>query len=208
MNAVAVGRPGEVAALSPDVLKYDSTQGTLVAQWAQTKTHKHKMVPFMAGADRHICPITALATAYAAGAFKSQSYDPDGMNFLFPDLTNTPAGAQAASTKITNWIRAFTPASKNVKYKAFKIAELPETVTAGGQRVGGRLHECAANGVSSEFLLFTSGHDADGISTLWHYLGVTVPLCTPGSRVLHGWKPPPLRAAGPSAETRIYPATS
>jgi len=42
MNGIASGRPGEVAAMTPDVLKYDHNSHVPYAIWPQQKTHKHK----------------------------------------------------------------------------------------------------------------------------------------------------------------------
>ena len=89
--------------------------------------------------------------------------------------------------------------SKVQAYKEHQVNELSPSITSGGQRVGG-INEMASNGVSAEFILFNSGHDAEGISTLWHYIGVTLPMCMPGALVLHGWRAPaygPGRAARP-----------
>ena len=198
LNGVAVGRPSEVAALSPDVLVFDSDQGCISAMWAQQKTHKHKLVAIMAGADRHICPLYALATAYTMGCFKRHRYHDEQMNYLFPELATT-SKSNPANKQITSWMRALTSSSPNVQYRKFQVDELSSTITSGGQRVGG-INEMASNGVSAEFILFNSGHDAESISTLWHYIGVTLPMCMPGALVLHGWRAPaygPGRAARP-----------
>ena len=161
-----------------------------------------KLVLLMAGADKNICVLNALACAYASGVFVNQLYEDDGMNYMFPDLATRKVN-NSASTQITAWLRALSCESTVREFADYKIDSLPGNVTAGGQRIGG-INELATHGVSAEFAIFSSGHEAEGLSTMWHYIGPTVPLCVPGARVLAGWPAPAIstslmRAAKPAS---------
>jgi hypothetical protein len=128
MNGVAAGRPGEVATMSADVMTWDPLAQCAVATWPQFKTFKQKLVLISAGADRLICPLFAFASAYAMGIFKEQIYDPDGLNYLFPEL----ADSSSVSTTISNWLKVMAPGSKNVEYMMHRVASLVEGVCAAG----------------------------------------------------------------------------
>ena len=67
---MSAGRPGEVATFSPDALVWDALCQGPVGQWPQFKTYKMKLLLLLAGFDPNLCPLNALACAYAAGNLK------------------------------------------------------------------------------------------------------------------------------------------
>ena len=181
----AAGRPSEISELSPDNLSWDQRFECACVQWAQFKTFKCKLVMFPAGANRFLCVINSFACAFAAGCFGMQAYDRDGMNYFYPDL----AEASQPSTTISSWLKALSPTSSNVTYQNHRVASLPEDPTAAGIRVGS-INEMAAGAVSAENTLAVSGHDAEKLSTLWHYMTLTLAALIPGANVLAGWLAP------------------
>jgi hypothetical protein len=100
INGSAAGRPCEVATLSTDVLTWEPLLECGVATWYQIKTHKDKIIALSAGphkhlscscdhsagADRYLCVLNALASAFAAGCFKDDIYEPTELNYLFTSL--------------------------------------------------------------------------------------------------------------------------
>ena len=197
----AAGRPGEVDPLSPDTLIWDSLFKCLYVMWPQMKTFKCKLVLFIAGANRFLCVINAFACAFAAGCFARHTYNPDEANHFFPSL----ADASSTSTVISNWIKNLCMGSNNREYQGFRAAGLPGEPSASGMRVG-CINEMAAKGVCAEFTLAVSGHDAEKISTLWHYISVTLAALIPGARVLAGWAAPPYGQLGAGPTTASFGA--
>jgi len=61
------------------------------------RTRVTKLVLLMAGADKNICVLNALACAYASGVFVNQLYEDDGMNYMFPDLATRKVNNSAAT---------------------------------------------------------------------------------------------------------------
>lgn len=102
VNAAACGRPSEVANFSYDIVVWDAIENIPVAQWVQMKTHKHKLVLLVPGADRLLCPVYSLALAHAAGCFRLQIHQPDDMNYLFTSLANRskPPATQARPSSL------------------------------------------------------------------------------------------------------------
>ena len=195
LNGVAAGRPGEIVTLSPDVLLWDARFVCGYVSWPQVKSLKYKTVMFAAGNDRFICVLNSFACAFSAGCFGAHTYDYEGMNYFFPDL----AESSAASTTIGGWIKAMSPSSNNVTYLDYHVASLPEDPTAAGERVGS-INVMAAGGVCSEFALAVSGHDAEKLSTLWHYICLSLAAMVPGANVLGGWTAPPYGQLGEGAK--------
>lgn len=199
LNGVAAGRPGEIVTLSPDVLLWDARFVCGYVSWPQVKSLKYKTVMFAAGNDRFICVLNSFACAFSAGCFGAHTYDYEGMNYFFPDL----AESSAASTTIGGWIKAMSPSSNNVTYLDYHVASLPEDPTAAGERVGS-INDMAAGGVCSEFALAVSGHDAEKLSTLWHYICLSLAAMVPGANVLGGWTAPPYGQLGEGAKPASY----
>jgi len=188
MNGAAAGRPGEIGIFSTDVCTMEALESspvtsTLNASWAQVKNRKLKLVSFPAGARRNICCLNGFGSAYAAGCFEDQFYDPDGLNYLFPDL----AASSSPTTVISSWFKALVCGSSNATYQMFQVPSLPSDATASGERVGS-LNEMACGGVASEFIAHVSGHDFEKLSTLWHYLNTQISLLVPGCLVTNGFR--------------------
>jgi hypothetical protein len=198
LNGVAVGRTCEISGLSIDCMKWDLSQKVPSAEWAQVKTHKHKIVLLMASGDRNLCPLNALATAYARGVFNDQMWEEDGMNFLFPGLAERQS-SNSAEYPLTVWLRQQSQESTHGIYSNFIVDSLPKGVSASGQRVGG-IDEMSTSGVSFELMLHNSGHDATRSSTLFHYIRAHTASCIPGARVLSGWPAPPYGQLGAGAK--------
>ena len=155
LNGVAVGRATEPSIASMDVLHWDFGLRCAVLQWAQVKTHKHKMVPIVAGSDRYLCIFNSFGVAFASGCFKNQFYDEDGMNFLFPELVNLNSNSNTAHSTITAWLRQMLVESTHRTYSEYLVEELPENVTAQCFRVGG-ISDLAAGGTCVRSLFFTT----------------------------------------------------
>ena len=153
-------------------------------------TNTYKIVPIVAGSDRFLCIFNSFGVAFASGCFKNQFYEEDGMNFLFPELVNFNSNSNTAHSTITAWLRQMLVESTHQTYSEYRVEELPENFTVQCFRVGG-ISDLAVGGVCAEFLLHNSGHNGEGISTLWKYIGTSFPLCIPGARVLSGWHAPP-----------------
>ena len=49
-----------------NVMFWNYEFGCMIAQWPQPKTYKFKLVMIGAGVNRWLCPITAMATAFAS----------------------------------------------------------------------------------------------------------------------------------------------
>jgi len=145
--------------------------------------------------------INAFACAIAAGCFGRHTYNPDEANHFFPSL----ADASSTSTVIISWIKNHSTSSNNKEYEHFGMAGLPEEPTAAGMRVG-HINEMAAKGVCAESTLAVSGHDAEKLSTLWHYISLALAALVPGARVLAGWAAPPYGQLGAGPTTAPFGA--
>jgi hypothetical protein len=91
----------------------------VLLQWAQPKTYKFKTVMLAAGANRLICPLNALACAFASGCFSTSLYDPDDLNLLYPTLGSLKAGGAVSST-MSRWLQALAVGSTNQTYAAYR----------------------------------------------------------------------------------------
>lgn len=125
----SAGRPAEVATFSFDACSWDEHFSMLLDTWPQWKSHKFKMMGIMAGKTRHHCMIHLFACAFAAGTFKQHVYDPDGMNFLFPSLTETRS---KVCSIISNWLRHVTPGCHNQTYVSHTVDSMPRNPVSSG----------------------------------------------------------------------------
>jgi hypothetical protein len=175
----ACGRPGEVAAFSPDVMIWDPLVEGSFLSWPQMKVHKFKMVGLVAGSNMYQCVFNTLACAMASECFADQVWNNDEFNYFFPGM----AGSSSVSTYITNFLKAVVPGSSNVTYKKHQIASFPSDVVASGLRVGA-VNEMAVAGIISELIAAVSGHDFEQLSTLFHYLNITRAMVIPGDLLL------------------------
>ena len=87
----------------------------------------------MPGVDRHLCPLLALATAYAAGAFNNQRHHEDEMNYLFPFLANVKSPVE----KISTYLKQQAPGSTHATYSRYVASDLDPNPSSMGMRVGG-----------------------------------------------------------------------
>jgi hypothetical protein len=180
---MSAGRPSEVATISTDVITWDPLFECAVARWAQAKTHKFKIVVLCAGKDYGVCSITGLGLAHASGCFGNQIYHQADLNLMFPELAETSHPA----TVVTNYLKALAADSDNKTYSLSRVPSLPLSPTAGGFRVGAS-NEMACNGISAELSIAVTGHDAEWLSCLWHYINADLPTVVPGASVLAGWR--------------------
>ena len=79
----------------------------------------------MAGADRHICPFYALATACTMGCFKRHRYLDWQMSYLFPELATT-SKTNPANKQISNWCEhVFHPKCLNKHFRKMNTTTCP-----------------------------------------------------------------------------------
>ena len=129
VNGRAAGRPAEISTLSEDVISWDESMMCAVALWPQFKGHTFKTVLLTAGANRHICPLNALGSAYAAGCFKDHQYAAADLNYMYTGLVQ----ARAPSTSISSWLKQLAPGATNTTYKIHHVDSPPADVVAAGR---------------------------------------------------------------------------
>jgi hypothetical protein len=166
----------------------------------QWKTAKTKVVPFLAGVDRH-SSWTLDFGDHMALQRGSIVWPTDGKTkvFLLPDLVKWKDGkpdVAGASTKIGGYMKALQPEEHGgaKRYKDVAVDTLPPQPTAAGLRPGAAETLCIS--IPAEMALHNTGHDGTKISSLWDYLDPRVALCIPGSLVLSGWHPFPYGQIG------------
>jgi hypothetical protein len=188
------GRGGESSLISYGGLKWKDLYETTVIEAPQSKTSKLKLVPLVAGLDRHSDWLIDFGDNLVLTRGSILWKDPQDESkkcWLLPDM----AGANA-STKLSGYIKALQPAGRSGSVARYaEVAspwivdgdevDLPPQSTAAGIRPGAS--DTLAMHVPAELAVHTTGHDLTNLSALWEYLGARVTLCMPGALVLAGW---------------------
>ena len=191
----AAGRGGESSFISYGGLKWNDLYETTVVEAPQSKTSKLKLVPLVAGADRHSDWLIDFGDnlVLARGSILWKNPDDESKKcWLLPDMV----GPGSSSTKLSNYIKALQPegrAGSLVRYAGVACpwivddepVDLPPQPTAAGIRPGAS--DTLAMHVPAELAVHTTGHDLTNLSALWEYLHARVALCVPGAVVLAGW---------------------
>lgn len=141
-----------------------------MGQW---KVSKVKIVPFVAGIDRHSCWFVDFADFLAASPMRP-FFDGEAA-FLFPELLKVTS----PGTAIGNYIKACIPYVKGLSTNA----------NAGGIRPGACNSLLAQ--MPAEFAVQVTGHELKGTSAIYNYFDSNAALTIPGADVLAGWAPPP-----------------
>ena len=136
----SIGRPGEVATLSPDVIVWDKLYNAAFAQWPQFKNHDFKIIPFLAGANIDVCVNNAFGCCMASGGFRSQSWMEDELNYFFPGLQSKAS----ASTALTNQLKHLIP-GESAQPLCLQVIGIPEACC--------RFEECKVRRISSGVLV-------------------------------------------------------
>ena len=183
---LAAGRSAEPAGMHWDGLQYDALFKGTIAEVAQTKTSKLKLIFLGAGADRHSCWLTDMGDSFIT----SPPLEPYKMNeaaWLLPGLNKVANPGE----KLGSYIKALQPVERGgaVAYKEVAVASLPEGASAAGLRPGTCNH--LATGMPGEFVVHTSGHEMKAGCSVYDYIDASVAKCIPGFLVLAGWPPLP-----------------
>ena len=101
-------------------------------------------------------------------------------------LFSGSCGVKESDNRHQQLVEALTPGCKSQTYAAYKVLSLPDNITAAGQRVAA-INEMLVNAVAPSFIFPLSGHEAERLSTMFHYLCSSLVLIIPGATVLSGW---------------------
>ena len=164
----------------------DGEQDTPVSEFLQLKTGKVKRIPHLPGKTRHHCwYLNAGDYLMCAPAFDPYEKDDTTTSFLFPQF----AKVANPGTKMGAHIKDVSPGATSKRFSKVVIADLQSNVTASGVRPGAT--NALVGSIPMEYAVAITGHDMGGFSSIASYIDCTIPLCMPGSLVLHGWKHPP-----------------
>ena len=169
------GRASEGAWLSWNGLTWDAHFNCLVVEVPQSKVAKEKLVALVPGASRHDDWFLAFGDYMVV--VHDAVYDPDGHNFLIPEI----ARLQRPGSTLGDWLRDLLPVSEGGTGSYVLVPSLPARPTAGGMRPA--VCNMLAAKMPPEFVIHTTGHHMEKISALYEYLDPSRALCMAGMRV-------------------------
>ena len=198
----AGGRGGEAACIALTGIKWNHLHSTPCLECPQPKTSKLKLIPYVAGIDRHsdwLIDFGDVLTLRRGSMVWREAEEGGKKMFLLPDLIAEKDGKQTfagASTKIGNYLKAMQPKDRGgqASWAHVAIETLPPQPTAAGFRPGAADTLCIS--VPVEMAIHNTGHDMTKINTIWNYLDTRVALCIPGAIVLAGHDPLPYGQIG------------